>query len=80
MVIFMVMPHARRWEKRTDVELGPFGFMKRKTTLKGWTAEGTVAWEECWWEASDWAGLRELGAHKIGSTPDGACILHTYCV
>jgi len=63
----------RRWEKRTELELGPSGFRKLLTTLRGWTAEGEVAWEESWWEASDWVGLRELGALKTGSTPTGGC-------
>jgi hypothetical protein len=25
-----------------------------------------VEWEEHWWEASDWAGMREMGAEKSG--------------
>eukprot|EP00951_Prasinocladus_malaysianus_P042587 scaffold518615_cov48-Prasinocladus_malaysianus.AAC.1 len=25
-----------------------------------------VEWEETWWEASDWSGMRELGAEKSG--------------
>jgi len=25
-----------------------------------------VEWDEKWWEASDWAGMRELGAEKSG--------------
>lgn len=36
-----------------------------------------VAWVESWWEASDWSGLRELGADKSGSTPEGAFGLHS---
>lgn len=31
-----------------------------------------VQWEECWWEASDWKGFRELGAAKKGNRADGA--------
>ncbi len=30
-----------------------------------------VTWEECWWEASDWAGLKELGATKTGTSASG---------
>lgn len=31
-----------------------------------------ASWEDCWWEASDWFGLRELGAKKSGKTEYGA--------
>ena len=31
-----------------------------------------VSWEECWWEVSDYKGLRELGAAKKGTGADGA--------
>ena len=31
-----------------------------------------VSWEECWWQASDRYGLKELGAFKKGTTAGGA--------
>ena len=31
-----------------------------------------VSWEECWWESSDYKGLRELGAAKKGTAADGS--------
>ena len=31
-----------------------------------------MEWEEYWWEASDWAGMKELGAEKSGCSADGA--------
>lgn len=42
------------------------GYWKRWQTLKGGNAEGTLDWEETWWEASDWTGLKEMGARKEG--------------
>ncbi len=33
-----------------------------------------ASWEECWWEASDWAGLKELGATKSGNTEYGEAL------
>jgi hypothetical protein len=37
-----------------------------------------VEWEEHWWEASDWAGMRELGAEKSGCRADGAAWRETW--
>lgn len=31
-----------------------------------------VQWEECWWQASNRYGLRELGAFKKGTAESGA--------
>lgn len=42
------------------------GYWKRWQLLKGGNAEGTLEWEETWWEASDWTGLKEMGARKEG--------------
>jgi len=43
------------------------GYWKRWQLLKGGNAEGTLEWEESWWEASDWTGLKEMGAKKEGA-------------
>lgn len=43
------------------------GYWKRWQLLKGGNAEGTLEWEETWWEASDWTGLKEMGAKKEGA-------------
>lgn len=43
------------------------GYWKRWQLLKGGNAEGTLEWEETWWEASDWTGLKEMGAEKKGA-------------
>ncbi len=37
-----------------------------------------MEWEEHWWEASDWAGMRELGAEKSGCRADGAAWRETW--
>ncbi|KAJ9533520.1 hypothetical protein QJQ45_026586, partial [Haematococcus lacustris] len=66
-----VLADGTHWEKKSGEELGEGGFWKRWTLLKGWTEDGTVAFEECWWESSDWAGMKELGATKSGHTPSG---------
>ena len=30
-----------------------------------------VEWEETWWESSDWSGMREMGAQKVGCNAGG---------
>ena len=37
-----------------------------------------VEWEEKWWEASDWAGMKELGAEKSGCRADGSAWRETW--
>lgn len=37
-----------------------------------------MEWEERWWEESDWAGMRELGAEKSGCRADGAAWFETW--
>lgn len=49
-----------RWEKVSGEERGANGFWKRWTTLRG-ASEGGVEWEETWWQASDWSGLKVGG-------------------
>ena len=39
---------------------------RRWWVLHGTSQGGAVEWEERWWEASDWTGLREMGAEKSG--------------
>lgn len=74
-----VLADGTHWEKKSGEELGEGGFWKRWTLLKGWTEDGTVAFEECWWESSDWAGMKELGATKSGHTPSGSAWRETWC-
>lgn len=37
-----------------------------------------VEFEEKWWEASDWAGMREMGAEKSGCRLDGSAWRETW--
>eukprot|EP00879_Flechtneria_rotunda_P011698 GHRR01012219.1.p1 GENE.GHRR01012219.1~~GHRR01012219.1.p1 ORF type:complete len:619 (+),score=253.43 GHRR01012219.1:499-2355(+) len=60
------------WEKKSGIEYGKNGYWKCWQLLKGGNAEGTIEWEEAWWEASDWTGLKEMGAEKKGRNVDGA--------
>ena len=41
-------------------------------------AGAQVEWEERWWEASDWAGMREMGAEKSGVGADGSAWRETW--
>ena len=37
-----------------------------------------MEWEEKWWEASNWAGMREMGAEKSGVGADGSAWRETW--
>ena len=37
-----------------------------------------MEWQEKWWEASDWAGMKEMGAEKSGCRADGAAWRETW--
>lgn len=39
--------------------------------LRGTALGGQVQWEETWWESSDWSGMREMGAQKVGCNVGG---------
>jgi len=60
------------YERTSGEERGPEGFWKRWTRVEGSSHDGAVRWTEVWWEASDWNGLKELGAEKTGRTAGGA--------
>jgi len=59
------LPDGTTWTKTSGTEMGANGYMKTWHLLSGQTADGVV-FEDCWWEASDWAGYKELGATKTG--------------
>uniref|UniRef100_A0A383VYZ1 Uncharacterized protein n=1 Tax=Tetradesmus obliquus TaxID=3088 RepID=A0A383VYZ1_TETOB len=59
------------WEKKSGIEYGKNGYWKRWQLLRGGSADGTVEWEETWWDASDYTGLKEMGAQKQGKNADG---------
>jgi hypothetical protein len=39
--------------------------------MRGTALGGKVEWEETWWESSDWSGMREMGAQKVGCNVSG---------
>lgn len=39
--------------------------------LRGTALGSRVQWEETWWESSDWSGMREMGAQKVGCNVSG---------
>ncbi|GIL45341.1 hypothetical protein Vafri_2600 [Volvox africanus] len=61
-----------RFEKLSGTDTGPDGYVKKWEVLRGVTGDGQVQWEECWWQASNRYGLRELGAFKKGTAENGA--------
>lgn len=50
--------------RREIKEKGEQGFRKVSVIQKALGLDSSRQWEETWWEASDWNGLRELGARK----------------
>eukprot|EP00955_Chlamydomonas_euryale_P038968 351265-Chlamydomonas_euryale.AAC.1 len=69
-----VLADGTTWKKRSGEEFGPNGYWKRWTLLSGASADGSVSWEEVFWEASDHVGFRELGAAKKGVGEDGEAV------
>ncbi|DBA86837.1 hypothetical protein WJX79_009019 [Trebouxia sp. C0005] len=65
-----------QFDRQSGEERGPNGYWFRWHRLKG--KSGKVEWEEYWWEASDWAGMKELGAEKSGCSADGAAWRETW--
>ena len=60
------------YERDSGEERGPGGLWHRWTRVAGASADGLTTWTETWWETSDWAGRKELGAEKAGTRADGA--------
>ncbi|KAK9830975.1 hypothetical protein WJX81_004457 [Elliptochloris bilobata] len=73
-----VLADGTAWERVSGEERGKNGFWLRWTSLRGVSSSGKVEWEERWWEASDWAGMREMGAEKAGCRADGAAWRETW--
>ncbi|KAK9822741.1 hypothetical protein WJX74_002486 [Apatococcus lobatus] len=66
------------YERTSGEELGKDGYWFRWTCLRGISPRGKVEFEEKWWEASDWAGMREMGAEKSGCRLDGSAWRETW--
>lgn len=71
-----VLADGTQFDRQSGEEHGPNGYWFRWHRLKG--KSGKVEWEEYWWEASDWAGMKELGAEKSGCSADGAAWRETW--
>lgn len=48
------------------------------TIVRGKSADGTVEWEEKWWETWDEFGYKELGAEKSGRNANGGTWRETW--
>ncbi|KAK3249697.1 hypothetical protein CYMTET_40889 [Cymbomonas tetramitiformis] len=68
---------TRMWQE-TGEELKENGRLCRWTLVRGQSADGSVEWEEKWWETSDAWGYRELGAEKSGRKSDGGVWFETW--
>ncbi|KAK9799702.1 hypothetical protein WJX73_000201 [Symbiochloris irregularis] len=73
-----VLADGTRYERKSGEERGPDGYWYRWTRLRGISQGGKVEWEERWWEASDWAGMKEMGAEKCGCSADGSAWRETW--
>eukprot|EP00891_Asterochloris_glomerata_P008296 jgi/Astpho2/8296/Aster-01375 len=71
-----VLPDGTQWDRQSGEEFGPNGYWFRWHRLRG--KSGKVEWEEYWWEASDWAGMKEMGAEKSGCSAQGAAWRETW--
>ena len=65
-----VLADGTSYVRDSGDERGPGGLWHRWTRVRGSSAEGE--WTETWWETSDWAGRKEMGAEKSGARADGA--------
>jgi hypothetical protein len=65
-----VLADGTSFVRDSGEERGPGGLWHRWTRVRGSSEAGE--WSETWWETSDWAGRREMGAEKSGARADGA--------
>jgi hypothetical protein len=64
-------PDGSMWWRETGTEERPTGVVVNWTLTRGVTFEGTVEWEEKYWEASDKYDYKELGSEKSGRDARG---------
>jgi hypothetical protein len=64
-------PDGSMWWRETGNEERPTGVVVKWTLTRGVTSEGTVEWEEKYWEASDKYDYKELGSEKSGRDARG---------
>ena len=66
-----VLENGSRWWRESGEEELDGGKLCRWTLVRGASADGSVEWEEKWWETSDAFNYRELGAIKSGRDATG---------
>ena len=66
-----VLSSGARWWREEGREYLEEGKVMRWTVIRGASADGSVEWEEKFWETSDPYTYRELGAVKSGRDSDG---------
>ncbi|KAJ4755851.1 inactive purple acid phosphatase-like protein [Rhynchospora pubera] len=64
-------PDGSKWWRETGVEERSTGVVVKWTLTRGVTSDGTVEWEEKYWEASDKYDYKELGSEKSGRDARG---------
>jgi hypothetical protein len=65
------LENGSRWWRESGEEELEGGKLCRWTLVRGASADGSVEWEEKWWETSDAFNYRELGAMKSGRDAKG---------
>ena len=65
------LENGSRWWRESGEEELEGGKLCRWTLVRGASADGSVEWEEKWWETSDAFNYRELGAIKSGRDAKG---------
>lgn len=60
-----------KWWKETGTETKADGIVIRWTLTRGVSADGSVEWEDKFWEASDQFDYKELGSEKSGRDAAG---------
>lgn len=66
-----VLDNGSRWWRESGEDELAGGRLCRWTLVRGASADGSVEWEEKWWETSDAFNYRELGAIKSGRDASG---------
>ncbi|KAG0489157.1 hypothetical protein HPP92_007968 [Vanilla planifolia] len=66
-----VNPNGSKWWRHSGVEQRPDGVSCKWTLIRGVSADGTIEWEDKFWEASGRFNYKELGSEKSGRDADG---------
>ncbi|VAH91457.1 unnamed protein product [Triticum turgidum subsp. durum] len=64
-------PDGSKWWKETGVEQRPDGVVCKWTVIRGVSPDGSVEFEDKYWEASDRFDHKELGSEKSGRDARG---------